>query len=95
MAMSKLNDHEMDQVVGGFQEQNKGLPTNGMNIECPNCHSKEANSFAGSALYSPQIGSVEYHCKCGCQFVCYKDKVILKDDWLALCKNKGLAYEFK
>lgn len=92
--MEKLNLDSLDDVVGGFSEQNPGLPTKGMNIKCPRCHSDGAKSFAEGALYDPNIGSVEYKCKCGCQFVCMHGKVILKDDFLDLCNKKGITYTF-
>ncbi len=90
MAMSKLSDQEMSQVVGGFQEKNKDLPTYGMEIQCPSCHETAASSFADNVLYNPAVGSVEYQCTCGCRFVCYGNQVFLKDDWQALCKSKGI-----
>lgn len=94
MSIMKLDDKALDSISGGFSEQNKGLPTAGMRIECPNCHSKRARSFAKGALYDPELKSVEYSCKCGCNFVCYGGSVILKKDWLALCDAKGLKYGF-
>ena len=94
MTVDKLNVTELDGVVGGFREDNIQLPTEGMEIVCPKCNNKDGKSFAPSALYDPKIGSVEYRCKCGCKFVCYKGKVILRDDWDALCKLKGISYNF-
>jgi DNA-directed RNA polymerase subunit M/transcription elongation factor TFIIS len=94
MRIMKIEDKELDSINGGFSEQNKGLPTVGMSIECPRCHSKKAASFAKGALFDPEIKSVEYRCKCGCNFVCYGGNVLLKKDWLNLCKSKGLKYSF-
>ena len=94
MNMSPLNDLELDSVNGGFAEENRGLPTAGMNIVCPKCGSKQALSFHNNVLYEPKIGSVEYACKCGCRFVCYKGKVILRKKWDDLCVRKGIHYPF-
>jgi DNA-directed RNA polymerase subunit M/transcription elongation factor TFIIS len=90
----KLDDKELDSINGGFSEQNKRLPTAGMRIVCPKCHSKRAAAFSKSALFDPELKSVEYRCKCGCSFVCFGGNVFLKDDWLSLCKSKGLKYSF-
>ena len=92
--MMAINEKELEQVSGGFSETNKGLPTQGMNIVCPKCHSSNAASFSQAALYDRNIGSVEYKCKCGCSFVCYQGQVLMKKDWLALCSAKGISYGF-
>ena len=85
---------ELDNVQGGFSEANKGLPTKGMDIVCPECHSRSADSFSDNALYDDKIGSVEYQCKCGCRFICYGGQVIKRADWLKLCDAKGISYRF-
>ena len=94
MANNFLNLNELDHVVGGFAEASEGLPTAGMEIVCPRCYNDNKNYFAQSALYDPQIGSVEYRCSCGCKFVCYEGQVILRDKWDALCDRKGIHYVF-
>lgn len=93
--MKELKFDALEQVTGGFQETNQGLPTNGLNIVCPACHSSKANSFSKSALYDSKLGTVEYQCKCGCSFVISHGKAIKKNDFLNLCKQKGIAYPFK
>lgn len=93
--MKKLNMNDLEKINGGFKEENKGLPTYGKEIVCPKCKSKLPASFVNGALYDPKIGSVEYTCHCGCSFVCYQDQVILKNDWLSLCKDKGISYVFQ
>lgn len=92
--MEKMDLNDLDRVNGGFEELNEKLPTEGMEIVCPNCHRKDKNAFAKSALYDPGIGSVEYRCGCGCSFVCYHGKVILRKDWDTLCAEKGIKYVF-
>lgn len=94
MKMDKLDFTELDNVTGGFAEENQGLPTSGMSIVCPACHTSDKDAFAGSVLYDPSIGSVEYHCRCGCKFVCYQGQVIQRQEWDALCKQKGIKYTF-
>lgn len=94
MKMTSIDDFELDSVNGGFAEENRGLPTAGMNIVCPKCGSKQATSFQSNVLYEPKLGSVEYQCKCGCRFVCYKGKVILRKNWDELCERKGIEYPF-
>lgn len=93
--MKPLNEKELEKVTGGFQETNKSLPTRGLNIICPACHSTKAHSFSKSALYDDKLGTVEYQCKCGCSFVISHGKAIKKNDFLNLCKQKGIAYPFK
>ena len=92
--MEKMNLQDLDKVNGGFEEQNGNLPTAGMEIVCPNCHKKDQNAFAKSVLFDPEIGSVEYRCSCGCRFVCFKGKVILRKDWDDLCAKHGIKYVF-
>jgi len=94
MTYKKLDLEALDQVTGGFEEENVLLPTEGMEIICPVCKNKDKDSFAPSALYDPKIGSVEYRCKCGAKFVCYHGKVILRQDWDDLCRKKGMKYGF-
>ena len=94
MALKILDMNQLDHVVGGFAEASEGLPTAGMEIACPSCNNSDKNYFSQSALYDPDIGSVEYRCSCGCKFVCYKGKVILREEWDALCKQKGINYKF-
>lgn len=85
---------DLDKIAGGFAEENRGLPTAGMNIKCPKCGASSPSSFSKSALYDPSIGSVEYRCKCGCSFVCMNGHVIPKQDFTALCHKKGINYKF-
>jgi lysyl-tRNA synthetase class I len=94
MTYDKLDFNDLENVAGGFEERNIGLPTVGMEIVCPKCHKKDPDSFAASALYDPNLQSVEYRCSCGCKFVCSHGKVILREDWDALCKQKGINYPF-
>ena len=92
--MNKLNKDDLAAVAGGFQEVNKDLPTKGLNIKCPKCGSSKGDSFLKGALYDDSIGSVQYQCRCGCAFVVYKSRVILKNDFIKLCKDKGISYPF-
>ena len=92
--MKKLNENDLLAVTGGFQELNKALPTAGKDIICPKCGEKAGEQFAKSVLYDPSLGSVEYHCSCGCQFVCYNDEVSYKDEFVKLCGQNGIEYKF-
>jgi len=94
MTLEYLKDADLGDVNGGFKEQNKILPTVGMNIVCPKCKTSDPSAFAGAALFDPNLDSVEYHCKCGCKFVCYKNQVILRKDFDDLCKANGIKYGF-
>jgi len=89
-----LPDEELNEVVGGFRESNKTLSTYGMNIVCPVCKSSDASHFSNAALKDSKTGSVEYHCSCGTAFVCYSGQVILKAEWIKMCKDKGYNYPF-
>jgi len=92
--MGKLSMDDLEKATGGFNEQNKVLPTFGMNIVCPKCKSTYVDSFSSGALYDPKLKTVEYQCKCGCQFVCQNGQAYEKSDFLALCKKKGIHYAF-
>ena len=94
MTYKKLDFSDLEQVAGGFEERNSALPTLGMEIYCPKCSKKDPDSFADSALYEPNLQSVEYKCSCGCRFVCCQGKIILREDWDVLCKDKGINYPF-
>lgn len=90
----KLSDDELEDIAGGFKETSKGLATFGFNIKCPSCGATSASSFDAGAWQDKKMKSVEYHCNCGCQFVCYDGYVIKKADWLNLCNKKGYKYPF-
>ncbi|MBR0409393.1 MAG: hypothetical protein IJI25_00095 [Eubacterium sp.] len=93
--MEKLNMDDLDQVAGGFVEENIGISTGGMSIVCPNCQNADKGGFSVSVLYDPELESAEYKCKCGCSFVCYRGNVILKEDWIAECKKNNYVYPFQ
>ena len=85
----------MEQVSGGFRENNSKLGTAGMSIRCPACGASSAENFRGSVLQDPKTGSVEYHCnQCGTDFICYDGYVVKKKDWISMCKKKNHAYPF-
>lgn len=90
----KLDKTELSEVSGGFSELNESLPTAGLDIKCPKCGTGTDESFSKSVLYDPDLGSVEYRCKCGCSFVCYQGRVHMKDDFIALCKANKINYRF-
>ena len=92
--MKKLSDEELDNVAGGFREGNKALDTYGKEIKCPSCKQSRRDGFDPRAFKDPKTGSVEYRCKCGTAFICYEGNVILKDDWIRKCKEKGYNYPF-
>ena len=92
--VEKLSDDELDDISGGFTETNKGLATFGYNIKCPNCGATAATAFEAGAWQDKKMKSVEYHCGCGCKFVCYDGYVIKKDRWVNLCNQKGYKYPF-
>ena len=91
---AKLSDDELDGVSGGFTETNKGLSTFGYNIKCPSCGSTAGSNFEAGAWQDKKMKSVEYHCLCGCKFICYDGYVIQKDRWVNLCNQKGYKYPF-
>lgn len=93
--MQSIDFNELEAVNGGFNEANSDLPTSGLNIVCPKCHSRNASSFSPNALYDKKLGTVEYQCKCGCSFVVSHGKAIIKNDFLSLCDAKGINYSFK
>ena len=90
----KLSEEELLEVAGGFTETNRGLSTFGYEIKCPDCGAMSADSFEAGAWQDKKMNSVEYHCNCGCRFVCYDGYVIKKDNWINLCNKKGYRYPF-
>ena len=91
MAMKKMRDNELENIAGGFRETGN-VPTQGMNIVCPKC--KSGDNIRGGALFDNKMGSVEYSCGCGTDFVCYDGQVILKSKWIKLCNAKKYHYPF-
>ncbi len=91
-----IPDDDLLEVTGGFEETSN-LPTRGKNICCPNPNCKASNreSFDKYALWDTRTDSVEYHCKdCGTSFVWHDKDVMLKADWLKLCKKNMYVYPF-
>ncbi len=91
-----LDDDDLEGVNGGFAETTKGYATAGYNVVCPSCHASDKDKL-GAGKKDPNTGSVEYDCKCGANFICYKPKggsmyVIMKDKWIAACNSKGYKY---
>ncbi len=82
---NRLDDSELEKVSGGFREESD-LPTKGKNIICPKCQNDK--KLLKTAKYDPMLGSVQYECGCGVKFVCYKDNVIMYDDFLDQIKGK-------
>ncbi len=92
--MKALLEEELDSVVGGFREGNRALSTAGLNIICPSCEASDSGSFSPQVMQDAKTGSVEYKCKCGCQFVVYEGNVIPKAKWVKLCRSKNYSYPF-
>ena len=90
--MTKLNDDELMNVAGGFVEK-ADVPTKGMEIKCPGCG--RGDRINPQAKYDPGMNSVEYSCSCGVSFVCYENSVILKPEWINICKSKKYRYPFQ
>lgn len=91
----KLSDDELENISGGFCEGDKNLATYGYEVKCPKCGS-DKQSVVGKGRVDKGTGSVEYDCKCGYNFICYKTGgtmyVIPKNKWVSKCSEKGYAY---
>ena len=94
--VNRIDDSELENISGGWMETNEKLATYRKNIVCPNCQADKRDQFEDIALQDDKLNSVEYHCsKCGCQFVCYQDLVILKGDWIKKCNEKNYRYPYQ
>lgn len=93
--VKRIDDSELENINGGWKETNKKLATFGKEIVCPSCGASKKVQFEDIALQDDKTKSVEYHCRCGCQFVCYDDCVILKSDWINKCNSKDYSYPFQ
>ena len=89
----ELTDDDLENINGGFKETNKKLYSFGFNIKCPKCGKSGANDFYSGVKVDDTQKSVEYHCKCGCQFIFKDGYAVIKEDWVGLCSSKGYTYK--
>ncbi|MCR4908330.1 MAG: hypothetical protein K5985_05810 [Lachnospiraceae bacterium] len=87
-----INDKELENVSGGVREE-ADIPTKGKSIVCPVC--EHGDRIKKKALYDPDLGSVQYECKCGAKFVYYGNSVIMYDDFKKKLEEKDyFDYKF-
>ncbi len=94
-AFNTITDTELENISGGFGEVNPALATSGKNIKCPTCGNDKSSGFSSEVLRDPKTGSLEYSCNCGQHFICYKNRIILKNKWIEECRRKNYVYPFQ
>ncbi|MBO4375419.1 MAG: hypothetical protein J5829_09970 [Lachnospiraceae bacterium] len=89
----KLEDKDLETINGGFEETNSKLPTYGLEVKCPKCGQTSAEGFEDGVGFDTTQNTVEYHCKCGCEFIVKDGYAVIKSNWINLCNKKGYTYK--
>ena len=88
-----IDESKLESVSGGYMETQE-VASKGKNIVCPRCNS-DARLLKNITLSDDYLDTVEYHCGCGCKFVYYGGKFLLKEDFISICDEKGFNYRYR